>query len=165
MLVLYPLTAWAEYVRNQGLETLEHISGLRLTVWTVKVRCDEVLEVGFEQAEREGLRPGELVADDWTASQRLAQWIRSDPTVPSVIRTPSAALPGTDSLVVLDACVAIPYNWEPRARVDAPASVVATNARPPAALLPLVRPRGDPHAGLEAWKRGRVFEFIEPPRD
>jgi len=164
-LALHPLTAWAEYVRNQGLETLEQISGLRLTVWTVKLRCDEVLEVGFEQADRHGLRPDDLVADDWTACQLLAQRIRSDPTVPSVIRTPSAALPGTDSLVVLDARVAIPYNWEPPAPVDAPSSVVATDARPPAALLPLVRRRGDPHTGLEAWKRGRIFEFIEPPRD
>ena len=88
--------------------------------------------------------------------------IRSDPTVPSVIGTPSAALPGTDSLVVLDACVAIPYNWEPRARRR---SCLGRCHERPSALLPLVRPRGDRHAGLEAWKRRRVFEFIEPPRD
>ncbi len=163
-LALHPLGAWAEYVRNQGLETIDAIVELRLTVWTVVVRVEELIELTFEHADRHGLRPEEIVADNWNACQEFADWVRRDADQPNAVVAASAALPGTRTLVILEPRVAIPYTWEPLDDTDCPAAIVAADARPPAMLLPLVRRRGEPHAELEAWKRGRRFDFEEPAR-
>lgn len=164
-LALHPLTAWAEYVRNQGIRRADEIAELRLTVWTVKVRVDPLLEITFERANRHGLQPDALIADDWTDCQRFADRFRSDDSQPNAILSPSAALPGTRSLVIFEERVAIPYTWVPIDAGDCPAAVVAADARPPQALLPLVRRPGEEHAEYEAWLNGRPYYFREPPRD
>jgi hypothetical protein len=58
--------------------------------------------------------------------------------------------------------VGSPYLLEPLGEVDVPAGITAHGGRPIASLIELVRFQGDPHAGLEAWRRGAAFSFREP---
>ena len=69
---------------------------------------------------------------------------------------PSAALPGTDNVVLFGERATAPYLVEPLSRVDVPASLTADGGRPPLGVLDRVRPAAPPHAALEAWRRRAV---------
>ena len=75
---------------------------------------------------------------------------------------PSAALPGTDNVVLFGERAAAPYLVDPLGAVDVPASPTAEAGRPPLGVLERVRRRGAPHAALEAWRAGEPFRFAEP---
>ena len=76
---------------------------------------------------------------------------------------PSAALPGTSTLVVLGPRVLIPWQLEPiDVDIDLAAAVTADRAGPPLAVLPYIRWRGSSHAGLDAWRAGAPSDFLEP---
>lgn len=156
---LHPLTPWAEYVRYHELTTPEEVAERRLRLYTIRVITEDISTLDFENASSFGLKPGDLVADDWTACQELADRLRDDDAAPKVLNVPSAALAGTRNIVILGERVAIPYLWTPVDDGDLPASVVAEHARPPEKLLELTRMRPEPHAELEAWSSGRRFEF------
>lgn len=160
-LALHPLTPWAEYCRTQGLRDPDEVATRRLTTWVVRLPAEPVTEIGFDDAGDWGLAPEDLVADEYTACQDLAERLRADPDAPKVIRVPSAALPGTHNLVTFGERVMIPYCWPPIDDGDIPACVVAEAARPPDDLFRLIRHRGQEHAGLEAWSAGREYEFAD----
>jgi hypothetical protein len=105
------------------------------------------------------------VADDQTACRDLARRFRSDPDGPRVLIVPSAALPGTWNLVLLNPYVAISYLAEPVAPEDLPTCMAAQDGRCPDGLWDLVHHHHSPrmHAELEAWHSGDPFEFAEPP--
>lgn len=159
---LHPLTPWAEYLRTQGLDSADAFADLQLTVWAVRIRVDRVLELDYERASDVGLVPEDLISDDWAPCQEFADQLREDAAGPRALVVPSAALPGTRNLVVLEPRVAIPYSWDPIDEGDCPAAVAAMRACPPDSLLPLIRWRGQPHAEFEAWSRGHHFAFVEP---
>ena len=76
---------------------------------------------------------------------------------------PSAALPGTENLVLFGPRVAHPYLWEPFSDIECPTGHLTDGARAPAEVAPLVRWIGAPHAALERWKAGRkLVPFAEP---
>lgn len=160
---LHPLAPWAEYLRWHGIRDWERARQLRLGIWAIRVILDDILDVTFETAEQLSLQPEGLIADDWAPCQAAAERLRADRAAPKVLRTPSAALPGTKGLVILEPRVAIPYSFEPIDRVDMPVTLVAAGARPPQSVLGLVRHRGESHPELETWARGESFEFVEPP--
>lgn len=160
---LHPLAPWAEYLRWHGINTWERARELRLGIWALRVIVDDVLDISYEAAPSLGLQPEDLVSDDWSACQAAADRIRADRAALKVLRTPSAALPGTRAMVILEPRVAIPYSFEPIDSVDVPVTLAAAGARPPRSLLELVRHRGQPHPELEAWSRGESFELVEPP--
>ena len=129
--------------------------------WALRVELDGLPRIGFAQAQTHGLRPGDLVSDDLRACQRLADRLRAAGAPGAIV--PSAALPGTDNLVLFGERAAAPYALDPRSAVDVPAAMTADRAGPPLGLLARVRLRGSPHAGLEAWRGGEPFRFVEPP--
>lgn len=159
---LHPLAPWAEYLRWHGIHDPAHVRELRLGVWAIRLILDDVLQVDFGSAPALGLTPEELVSDDWSACQAIGERLRVDPSGPKVLRTPSAALPGAENIVILEPRVSIPYRFEPIDAADTPVSLAAAGAQPPSSLLDLVRYRGDPHPQFEAWLRGDAFELIEP---
>lgn len=159
---LHPLGPWAEYLRWHDIRTWERAREVRLGVWVIRHDDAEIFDVTFESAPRLGLHADDLVDDDWTACQEAAERLRGDRSAPKVLRTPSAALPGTTNIVILEPRVGIPYSATPLDRVDLPVSLAAAGARPPQSLLPLVRYRDQPHAELEAWRRGERFQLVEP---
>ncbi len=161
-IALHPLATWAEYMRWHDLRDRRAIAQIRLGVWAIRAIVDDLLIVGFDNADRVGLRPEDLISDDWSACQATAERLRSDRSAPKALETPSAALPGARNLVILDARVGIPYTQDPIDDVDTPVTLAAAGARPPASLLELVRFRGEPHAEYEAWRRGDRFALDEP---
>jgi hypothetical protein len=157
---LHPLGPWAEFLRASGLRTAEQLALVRHRTWALRVDLGGLLRIGFDEAGTYGLRPGDLVSDDLRACHRLADRLRAD-GVPGAI-VPSAALPGTDNVVLFGERAAAPYLIEPLSAVDVPASLTADGGRPPLGLLDRVRRRGVPHEALEAWRAGEQFRFAEP---
>jgi hypothetical protein len=157
---LHPLGPWAEFLRASGLRTADQLALVRHRTWALRVDLDGLPRIGFDEAGTYGLRPGDLVSDDLRACHRLADRLRAD-GVPGAI-VPSAALPGTDNVVLFGERAAAPYLVEPLSAVDVPASLTADGGRPPLGLLDGVRRRGAAHAALEAWRAGEPFPFAEP---
>jgi RES domain len=159
-LCLHPLGPWAEFLRAADLRTAEQLAHVRHRTWALRLDLSGLAQIGFEEAREFGLRPGDLVSDDHRACQRLAGRLRGG-GVPGAI-VPSAALPGTDGVVLFGARAAAPYLVDPVGDVDVPASLTADGGQPPVGLLAHVRRRGAPHAALEAWRRGERYRFAEP---
>jgi RES domain len=157
---LHPLGPWAEFLRASDLRTAEQLALVRHRTWALRLDLDGLPRIGFAEAGAYGLRPGDLVSDDHRACHRLADRLRAD-RVPGAI-VPSAALPGTEGVVLFGERAAAPYLVEPLSPVDVPASLTADGGRPPLGLLDRVRRRGVPHAALEAWRAGEPFRFAEP---
>jgi hypothetical protein len=159
-LCLHPLGPWAEFLRASGLRTAEQLALVRHRTWVLRVDLAGLPRIGFAEAPEHGLRPGDLVSDDLRACHRLADRLRGAGLQGAIV--PSAALPGTENVVLFGERAASPYLAEPLSDIDVPASLTADGGRPPVGLLERVRRRGAPHAGLEAWRAGEAFRFSEP---
>ena len=140
--------------------TPEQLALVRHRTWALRVDLTGLPHIGFAEAAEHGLRPGDLVSDDLRACHRLAARLRAA-GVPGAI-VPSAALPGTENVVLFGERAAAPYLVEPLSAVDVPASLTADGGRPPLGVLERVRRRGVPHAGLEAWRAGEPLPPAEP---
>ncbi len=162
-IALHPLGSWAEYIRWHGLHDPHQLRSIRLGVWVLRVSVRELLTIDFDNAEQHGMRARELIADDWSRCQALADELRADPGRPKALCVPSAALPGTRNLVLFGARVGMPYSFTPIEETDIPLTLCAAGARPPDSLLELVRHRGDEHPELSAWERGERYRLVEPP--
>jgi RES domain len=159
-LCLHPLGPWAEFLRASELRAAEQLALVRHRTWALRLELDGLLRIGFAEAAEHGLRPGDLVSDDHRACHRLAERLRAAGAPGAIV--PSAALPGTDNVVLFGERAAAPYLLEPISSVDVPASLTADGGRPPLGVLDRVRRRGAPHGELEAWRAGEPYRFAEP---
>ena len=154
---LHPLTPWAEYLRAEGIRSVDRLRMLRVRLWAANLpdRCERI---GFAEADNHGLAPEELVADDHAPCQQFGEECLGG-RGPAAIEVPSAALPGTRNVVLFGERIASPFGLVPiDPSIDVPTTVAAEDGHPLAGLLPYVRHRGDPHAELEAWRRGAPFD-------
>jgi RES domain-containing protein len=162
-LSLHPMTPWAEMLRNLHLQTPDEARDLRLPVWAIRVSLDDdPLQIDFSTVGNYGLSPEDLVADDRSACQALAEeFVRSGQT--SIV-VPSAALPGTRNLVMFDPAVVVDYHVVPVAPEDRPTAMTSQHGRCPEDLWESVHYQGSGaiHAELEAHLDGDDFEFIQP---
>jgi hypothetical protein len=162
-LSLHPLTPWAELLRNEDRRTREQAVLMRYPLWALRLRFDEPpLELTFDNARDLGLNADDLVADDHAPCRALAQTFRAGG--PGAFIAPSAALPGTKNLVVLEPHVLAPWNQVPIDEIDWPGSLASQDGRCPEGLWDLVHYRGTrrKHAGFEAWENGDDLMFEEP---
>jgi hypothetical protein len=162
-LSLHPLTPWAELLRNEDRRTRERALLMRYPLWAVRVQLDgEPFELTFDNVEKFALRPEDLVADDHSPCRALAQAFRRGG--PSAFAAPSAALPGTQNLIVLEPRVLASWSQRPLDEIDWPASLTSQDGRCPEGLWDLVhyRQAGTRHPALEAWESGQEFVFEEP---
>lgn len=165
-LSLHPMTPWAELLRNEHRRTADAARQLSLPLWAIKLDLeDPPIEVAFADAGSYGLATDDLVSDDQTACRELARRLRADPDGPRAILVPSAPLPGTRNLVLLDPFVAVSYLARPVAPEDLPTCMAAQDARCPDDLWDHVHHQGSPrvHAELEAWYANDSYVFTEPP--
>jgi hypothetical protein len=163
-LSLHPLTPWAELLRNEDRRTMERAVLMRYPLWAIRVRVDEApLPLTFDDAADFGLTASDLVADDHGPCRALAQAFRA--SGPTAFTAPSAALPGTTNLIVLQARVLTAWNLVPLDEIDWPGSITCQDGRCPDGLWDLVHYRGSDakHRGLAAWEAGETLEFEEPP--
>jgi hypothetical protein len=162
-LSLHPLTPWAELLRNEDRRTRERALLMRYPLWALRLRlADAPLALTFDNAAEFGLDPEDLVTDDHGPCRALAARFRAGGT--SAFLAPSAALPGTTNLIVLEPRVLTFWTAEPVDEQDWPGSLAAQDGRCPEGLWELVQYRAaaTPHAAFAAWSRGDEFAFREP---
>ncbi|CAN5748964.1 hypothetical protein BH20ACT23_BH20ACT23_10180 [soil metagenome] len=140
---LHPLTPWAEVLRGLGIRTPEETAEIRQRLWVARFEI-EADHLTFDTAESFEMEPEQIISDDYEACQQLGEQ-RLNLELPNAFTVPSAALPGTDNLVVFGPLVRSPYSAEALSPEDVPASIAADYARPPETLVPLVRHIGEPH--------------------
>jgi RES domain-containing protein len=158
-LCLHPLGPFAELMRAHDLRAPEQLQHVRARTWALRLHVADLPEIAFDNAKDFGIDPAALVGDDQSACRELGTRLRDD--VPGIV-VPSAALPGTQNLVLFGARVGSPYLLPRAGAVDVPASITAEGGRPLSPLVGRVRFRGTKHAELVAWLRSEPFEFEEP---
>jgi hypothetical protein len=162
-LSLHPLTPWAELLRNEDRRTGEQAVLMRYPLWALRVQLEEPpLELTFDSAVEFGLNAEDLVADEHGPCRALGQAFRDGGRKAFI--APSAALPGTRNLVVLEPRVLVPWNQVPIDDIDWPGSLASQDGRCPEGLWGLVHYRASAtkHGALEAWENGEAFVFEEP---
>lgn len=158
---LHPLGPWAEFMRANGIDTPERAALIAHRVWVLRADLEPLTRITFETAELFGITPAHLVSADQRHCRDLADRMRAEGARGLIV--PSAALPGTENLVLFGRRAAAPYLTDPVDIIDVPASIVADRARPDASLVNVTRHRGvRTHAELSAYKRGEDFVFSEP---
>lgn len=164
-LSLHPLGPWAEYLRTEDLRDAHELAERRLRIWALRIELTDAQRIDFSRAADFGLAsPEDLIADNHGACRGLAERLRAEPRAPRTLIVPSAALPGTDNVVIFGERVQIPYSWQPISAIDIPACVIAERSQPPAGVPSLVRYRGEPHPAFEAWRAGRSYRFPDLSR-
>jgi len=139
---------------------------MRVPLWAIRLKLAEnPTNLGFGDVDDYSLEPEALVSDDRGACRALAaalygRGVRS-------FLAPSAALPGTINLVVLEPAVVVDFDSEPFSADDWPTALAAQDGRCPQGLWDQVHYRGAgvPHRALEAWRKGDVFVFDQPSVD
>jgi RES domain-containing protein len=163
---LHPLGPWAEVTRNQRCASVDDAMEIRVAIWVIRlVVADPPATIDFDAADSGRtllpISPADLTHDDPTICRALAQAHRDDRSAPKILRVPSAALPGTENIVILGARRMIEYAIEPMRPIHVPAAVGAVDARPPRDLFRFVRRVGAPDPAFEAWRQGTAHEVPE----
>ena len=162
---LHPHGPWAERMRWEGVNDPQAAAELRGRVWAARLDDADPVRVGFDQAPDHRLSPEELVADDYGPCQQAADRWRGDGVGTVVV--PSAALPGTDNLVVFGQRLTVAWLGpvtDPD--LDMPCALSADRAAPPLDVVDHVRHYGTAHAGVRAHARGEPFSYqqsVEAP--
>lgn len=162
---LHPLGPWAERARMEGIRSAADLEGIASRTWAAEFHfeADELERISFDNATRFGLEAADLIADDHSECRKLAQRLRRN--VEAIV-VPSAALPGTENLIVFGQRAMSPYGAEPPDRLlDVPSAVTADAARPPDVLLNLVSHIGSTHWGYREWELGNVLPPPSIPYD
>lgn len=158
---LHPLGPAAEIIRHARIERVEQVRSLQLRVWALRLDLpDDFRRLTFDSAADLGLAPEALISDDYTACQESAARARGEGWPGFVF--PSAALPGTENIVVFGERVAIPYLALPVEDWEIPASMAVSYGIAPEDLHGLTRRFGQPHPAFDAWQNSEPYEFEEP---
>jgi hypothetical protein len=159
-LSLHPLGPAAEMLRhNVGPDG--DPDDVLLNLWTAVVDIDDVRRVDFEDCEIYGRTADELVGDDYSATQALADAVRASGAAAMIV--PSAALPGTHNLIVFGVRLLHPFLWEPLIPEEIPTGHLTDGARAAAEVADYVRWRGAPHAAAEQWKATGTYDLFDDP--
>jgi hypothetical protein len=164
-LCTHPMGPLAEQARHAGTHTREELRQLRRHVFALRVRLEGVLALDFDGAAALGLDPAVLVgppASYPVCSAWLGDFLESGPAVDGLL-VPSAALPGTETLVVVGKRHPFPYLSAPRRAVDIPCAATALDAHAVTSLSGVVRRlEATEHPALDAWREGRQYAFAQP---
>lgn len=162
-LSLHPMTPWAELLRNLDHRTANQARTMRVEIWGVRISLiDDPAEISFDTAGSHGVDAEDLVSDDYEQCQALAEQLHANGAHSFI--APSAALPGTSNLVVLEPAVVTDYHSEPIDPEDWPTALLAQNGRCPENLWDHVHYKASPaeHEALTAWRTGDEFTFMQP---
>lgn len=147
---LDPSAPWAELIRHEGLREEAELDLLRATLWAARWSIGPLADLGtFESADAWGVDARVMVDDDQRASRSVAREVRSRGF--AGLLAPSAALPGSVTLVVFRPRILAAFGAAPRLSAYVPAEVAAIG-RPATGLVGRVRHRGERHSGLDAFR-------------
>lgn len=156
----HPLATVAERLRALGPDVIYDLDMLKHRLWAATIPRRGLVHVTFDNARSHGLKPDELVGDDYAPTQGLADRLRDDGA--SGLIAPSAALPGTESVVLFGPRLIHPYLLQPVDEEQVPTAHAAEGGIP-TEVVPHVRWRGDPHRALTYWRRtGKEYVFRDP---
>lgn len=159
-LSLHPLGPAAEMLRH-NLGPTGDPGDVLLNLWTAVADIDNVLRVEFDDCATYGLTPDELVGDDYTPTQALADAVRASGA--NAMTVPSAALPGTHNLILFGVRVLHPFLWEPITPEEVPTGHLTDGSRAPAEVMDRVRWLRTPHDALEQWKATGTYDLFDDP--
>jgi hypothetical protein len=159
-LSLHPLGPAAEMLRhNVGPDG--DPDDVILNLWTAAVDVEDVVRIDFDDCETHGRTVDELVGDDYSATQALADTVHA--TGAQALIVPSAALPGTHNLILFGVRLLHPYLGEPLGAEEIPTGHLTDGARPAAEVAAHVRWFGNPHASAEQWKATGTYDLFDDP--
>jgi hypothetical protein len=159
-LSLHPLGPAAEMLRHQ-LGPGGNPDDIALHLWTALIDVDDATVVDFDDCDRYGLTPDELVGDDYAPTQAFADDVRDSGATAMIV--PSAALPGTYNLILFGIRVLNPFLSKPLTPEEVPTGHVTDGARPPAEVAPRVRWFGASHTAVEQWKATGKYDLFDDP--
>ena len=125
-LSLHPLGPAAEMLRH-NVGPRGDPDDVVLNLWAAVVDVEEVLPVDFDDCASYGLTADELVGDDYTPTQTLADAVRERGV--AAMQVPSAALPGTHDLLLFGARVLNSFLREPLTPEEVPTGHLTDAAR------------------------------------
>jgi hypothetical protein len=161
-LSLHPLGPAAEMLRHHvGPRPVEDVDTVLLNLWAVQLPEDGLVEIDFDTCSGFGATPEDLVGEDYERCQELAESQRRAGAAGMVV--PSAALPGTSSVVLFGARVLHPYLAEPVTPQEVRTGHLTDGARPPGEVLPLVRWVGASHRALNHWQHTGAYTALDDP--
>jgi hypothetical protein len=159
-LSLHPLGPAAEMLRHHvGPEG--DPDQVVLNLWTAVIDLDDVTQLDFDDCRSYGRTVDELVGDDYSATQALADAVRARGAAAMV--APSAALPGTHNLIMFGVRLLHPFLWEPLMPEEIPTGHLTDGARPAAEVAGHVRWFGTAHAAAEQWKLTGTYNLFDDP--
>jgi hypothetical protein len=158
-LCLHPMGPAAEMLRNQ-VGPAGDPDELLLNLWAGDVDLDGIAEVSFDNCSGFGISPEDLVGDRYGPTQDLASRLRIEGWAGLLV--PSAALPGTETLVLFGPRVWHPFLLPILSPEEIPTAHVTDAARSPAEVAAYVRWRGTAHLALDVWKATQRYEpFVD----
>lgn len=159
-LCLHPLGPAAEMLRH-NVGPSGDPDEVILNLWTAVVDVRDVTRVDFDECANYGCTPDELVGDDYAPTQALADEVRASGASAMVV--PSAALPGTQNLILFGARVLHPFLWQPLAPEEIPTGHLTDGARIAAETAGRVRWFGTDHSALGQWKKTGSYDLFDDP--
>lgn len=159
-LCLHPLGVSAEFLRRLGPDSVADVDLATMRVWAVRLPMDGLERITFDTASSFGLRPEALVDDDYTATQDLGDYLRT--TGRAGLIAPSAALPGTETLVLFGPRLRLPFLLQPIEPRQVPTAHI-TDGPPVSEVIPHVRWFGAPHEGFREWQATGAMRVLEDP--
>jgi RES domain len=157
-LSLHPLGPAAEMLRH-NVGPAGDPDQVILNLWTAVVDVDDVTRIDFDDCASYGRTVDELVADDYSPTQALADDVRA--TGATALVVPSAALPGTHNLILFGVRLFSPFLWKPLIPEEVPTGHLTDGARPAAEVARHVRWSGTAHAAAEQWKHTGTYDLFE----
>ncbi|HKI43011.1 MAG: RES family NAD+ phosphorylase [Mycobacterium sp.] len=159
-LSLHPLGPAAEMLRH-NVGPSGNPDDAVLNLWTAVIDVDAVTRIDFGDCASYGLTADDLVGDDYTVTQKLADTVRSSGEIAMVV--PSAALPGTHNLVLFGVRVLHPFLSAPLTPEEIPTGHLTDGARSPKEVAPHVRWFGTSHKAAEQWKTTGKYDLFDDP--
>ena len=159
-LSLHPLGPAAEMLRHHVGPNGDP-DDVILNLWAAVLDVDDVIRVDFDDCACYGLSADELVGDDYTPTQALADAARDSGA--TALKVPSAALPGTHNLIMFGVRVLNPLLREPLTPEEVPTGHLTDAARCPAEVAAHVRWFGAPHKAAQQWKTTGQYDLFDDP--
>jgi hypothetical protein len=135
--------------------------GVVLNLRMAVIDLDDVTRIDFDDCADYGLTPDELVGDDYAPTRTLADVVRAGGATAMIV--PSAALPGTDNLILFGVRVLNPYLSAPLSPEEVPTGHLSDAARSPEEVAKHVRWFGTPHNAAEQWKTTGSYQLFDDP--